>query len=573
MDTEIRDEKSKADKPLTRADVEGLLHKDGDLLDWAKINRLNLNNINLNNADLHNANLAGVDLSGTNLGRTDLRGTNLSGSNLSEANFIRADLSDAILSRANLRWTTLSGATLKRADLRAADLGWTDLRSADLEGASLTCANLSKANLSGANLSGANLSETDLSEANLSKANLTEADLSGANLSGTNLNGAKLNGTIFYRTNLSRMQTLWVKLQGANLNQSDPIVEQNRASIHEEKSLPQHWIAGNGHEVRPRSSSPTLIPNDPDSGKRGRVHILVDALHPRRWTKSMLVFVGLVFAQESFTLLSAVRVLLTFIIFCLTSSCIYLLNDLHDLEKDREHPVKRKRPIASGTLPISWAIMTMAILFFLCGLLTFLIFIIPIDSPDILRGTGGANVLFTLTIISFLLLTILYNIYFKHIVLLDVFTTAGSAILRILAGAVVIPVSISPWLYLLTILLILFFGLGKRRHELGLLREQAINQRHVLKEYSIPLLDQILTVLIATIITVYSLYTFQGIIGNQLLMTTIPLVIYGMFRYLYVIHMHKESYIPEDVLLRDRHLLATAVLCVVLIIIAVPKHA
>jgi 4-hydroxybenzoate polyprenyltransferase len=224
--------------------------------------------------------------------------------------------------------------------------------------------------------------------------------------------------------------------------------------------------------------------------------------------------------------------------------------------------------LASGTLPTSWAIVAMILLVLICTVLTLLIFTIPADPlPHNFAAGSDPNILFVLAVCSFLLLTIFYTLRLKHIVLLDVFTTSATALLRVLAGAVVIPLAVSPWLSLLSILLVIFFGLGKRRHELGLLQQQASLQRQVLKEYSIPLLDQAMTILIATIITVYGLYTLLGSGGNQLLVATVPLVLYGMLRYLYRVYMRKESAIPEAVLFSDRHLFITVVLCVAIIVV------
>ncbi|HYX48290.1 MAG TPA: decaprenyl-phosphate phosphoribosyltransferase, partial [Ktedonobacteraceae bacterium] len=251
----------------------------------------------------------------------------------------------------------------------------------------------------------------------------------------------------------------------------------------------------------------------------------------------------------------------------LASSCVYIFNDLLDLERDRQHPTKSKRPLASGDLPISWAIATIGVLLLSCAGLTLLLFSMPIQQTDIFASLGGANVLFALTVVTYILLMVLYSVWLKHIVLLDVFIIASGFFLRILAGAVVIPVMISPWLYLVTILLSLFLALSKRRHELVLLQGDASNHRQILKEYSLPLLDQLITVVIAATIMAYSLYTFQGPTGNHHLMITIPLVLYGMFRYLYLMHMRMEGGSPEEVLLRDRHMLGTVVLCTVLIII------
>ena len=296
---------------------------------------------------------------------------------------------------------------------------------------------------------------------------------------------------------------------------------------------------------------------------KGRLLALMVAMRPRQWTKNLAIFVGLVFAQQLFTFASFERAGLAFVAFCLASSFIYLLNDLLDLENDRHHPTKRNRPMASGRLPISWAVLLLG-----SAGLTGLIFTIPIHvQRDIFAAIGGANLLFTATLATYLLLMVLYSVRLKHVVLLDVFIIASGFVLRILAGAVVVPVSISPWLYLVTILLSLFLALNKRRHELVLLEDRASNHRQILKEYSLPMLDQMITIVTAATIMSYGLYTFQGPTGNHRLMITIPLVLYGMFRYLYLVHMRMEGGSPDEVLLRDRHMLGTVVLCIAIVII------
>ena len=300
----------------------------------------------------------------------------------------------------------------------------------------------------------------------------------------------------------------------------------------------------------------------------GRILALFRAMRPRQWVKNLALFVGIVFAQRLLSLPVFERAVIAFVVFCLASSVVYLLNDLLDLENDRQHPVKSKRPLASGALPASWAIVAMGVLLLMCAGLIALIFFIPIaGQPDIFAGYGGASVLFALTVVAYLLLMALYSVRLKHVVLLDVFVIASGFVLRILAGTVVLPVVISPWLNLVTILLSLFLALNKRRNELVLLQGQASSHRQILKEYSVPLLDQLITIVTAATLMAYSLYTFQSSTGNHHLMITIPFVLYGMFRYLYLVHMRMEGGSPEEVLLRDRHMLATVVLCAALIII------
>jgi 4-hydroxybenzoate polyprenyltransferase len=299
----------------------------------------------------------------------------------------------------------------------------------------------------------------------------------------------------------------------------------------------------------------------------GRILAILLAMRPKQWTKNLAIFVGIVFAQRLFTLSSLERACVAFVVFCLASSFIYIFNDLVDLENDRQHPVKRLRPLASGALPVSWAIAAMGALLLACAGLTTLVFTVPGGNPDIFASLGGSNILFALTLASYLVLMVLYSVRLKHVVLLDVFIIASGFVLRILAGAVVIPVEISPWLYLVTILLSLFLALNKRRHELVLLQGQASSHRQILKEYSLPLLDQMITIVSASTLMAYSLYTFQGPTGNHRLMITIPLVLYGMFRYLYLVYMRMEGGSPEEVLLRDRHMLGTVSLCAAAIII------
>ena len=316
------------------------------------------------------------------------------------------------------------------------------------------------------------------------------------------------------------------------------------------------------------SAEGKMTPRPPRLSTLSKILALVMAMRPRQWTKNLALFVGIVFAQRLLSLTAFERASLAFLAFCFASSFIYLLNDLLDLENDRQHPVKQKRPLASGRLPISWAIVTMGILLLICTGLTATIFATPIfPQQDTFARFGGSNLLFTSTIVAYILMMVFYSVRLKHIVLLDVFIIASGFVLRILAGALVIPVSISPWLYLVTILLSLFLALNKRRHELVLLQGDASNHRQILKEYSLPMLDQMITIVTAATFMSYSLYTFQGPTGNHRLMITIPFVLYGMFRYLYLVYMKMEGGSPEEVLLRDRHMLATVVLCVAIIIV------
>jgi 4-hydroxybenzoate polyprenyltransferase len=297
-----------------------------------------------------------------------------------------------------------------------------------------------------------------------------------------------------------------------------------------------------------------------------RLSALLTALRPRQWTKNGALFIGLIFAQQLLTWPSLLRVGIGFIVFCLASSSIYLLNDILDLEKDRQHPVKRTRPIASGRLPIFWAIIAISLLLLLCCIFLGIIFLLPTKSHDLYASFGGSNLLFGGIVAAYLLLMAFYSVYLKHIVLIDIFVIASGFVLRILASAVVIPVVISPWLYLVTCFLSLFLALGKRRHEIVLLQGQAGNHRQILKEYSLPLLDQLIMITVTCTLVSYSIYTVETPTGNHRLIISIPFVLYGMFRYLHLVYMKTEGGSPEEVLLRDRPILGTVVVCTILII-------
>ena len=298
---------------------------------------------------------------------------------------------------------------------------------------------------------------------------------------------------------------------------------------------------------------------------RDHLQALFVAMRPRQWTKNLALFVGLVFAHQLFHGALYARAVLAFIIFCLSSSAIYIFNDILDLEKDRQHPLKRLRPLASGRLPVSWAITGGGVLILCSSAIVLAMFSFPV-SHDIYTRYGGANMLFAISVVGYVSLMFFYSIYLKHIVLIDVFTIAGGFVLRILAGTFVISVIVSPWLYLVTCFLSLFLALSKRRHELTFLQKQASEHRQILKEYNLQLLDQMITIVVTCTLIAYSLYTFEGPTGNQRLIITIPFVLYGMFRYLYLVYVRMEGGSPEEVLLRDRPMFGTVIVCTILII-------
>ena len=266
-------------------------------------------------------------------------------------------------------------------------------------------------------------------------------------------------------------------------------------------------------------------------------------MRPKQWIKNLIVFTALVFDQQLFNPEPLLRTLVGFVLLCLAASAVYLINDLADLEQDRLHPVKRNRPLASGKLLPSIA-RTAAMIFGLLAL-----------------GLGFTLSLgFGLIMATYIGMNLLYSFYLKHIPIIDVLVLASGFVLRVGAGVVLIVVKrFSPWMYVCVTLLALFIGLGKRRAEMVLLSDHANSHRRVLDGYTLPFIDHLLSIVSSTAIVAYSLYTFsaENLPGNHLMMLTIPFVIYGIFRYLYLIHVEGAGGAPEELLLRDRALLAT----------------
>lgn len=289
----------------------------------------------------------------------------------------------------------------------------------------------------------------------------------------------------------------------------------------------------------------------------------IKAMRPRQWTKNVVIFAALVFDRQ-FTpqyLPEILRTLAGFVIFCLLSGVVYIVNDIADIEADRQHPVKRLRPIAAGELPVPAARLLAILLVLVIFPAAYLL------SPD-----------FMLIAAAYLLLNLAYSRWIKHIPILDVISIAMGFVLRVAAGVALIVVArFSPWLYVVTTLGSLYIGFGKRRAELALLADGANSHRRVLDGYSISLLDQFITIVSSTTIIAYSLYTFSApnLPENHAMMLTIPFVIYGIFRYLYLIQTSARVGAPEDVLLSDRPLQATILLwgiCVLVVLYLIPVN-
>jgi 4-hydroxybenzoate polyprenyltransferase len=292
------------------------------------------------------------------------------------------------------------------------------------------------------------------------------------------------------------------------------------------------------------------IRGTPASGLAALWHLL-RAMRPRQWIKNIFIFPAIVFSEERLWTdpKHILTVGLAFVAFCMAASAIYLVNDLVDIEKDRAHPRKCNRPLASGKLSPNLAITTAALLIVASLTLAYAI--------DLSFGFMAILVVY-IAVQGFL-----YTYLLKNIVILDILTLAAGFVLRAVAGAVVLHIPMTPWLLVSMGLLAIFMGIGKRRHELVLLENGAGEHRRILNEYSVPMLDQMMSIVTASVIMAYSMATFSAPVAPQepfpALMITIPFVVYGIFRYLYLIYQRDGGGSPEDLLLKDLSL----ALCVV----------
>ena len=280
--------------------------------------------------------------------------------------------------------------------------------------------------------------------------------------------------------------------------------------------------------------------------------LLALAMRPRQWAKNLLIYLAFFFTlgehdtqgvADEMALFG--RVAIGFLLFSLLSGATYVVNDLADLQEDRVHPRKRLRPLASGRLSPAFALSSAI--------------------PMAMTGVGLAFLLdlhFGIAAAVYLGLTLAYSLYLKKIVIVDVLTLSGGFVLRAAAGALVIDVPISPWLYVMTSLGALFIALGKRRNELALLGDEGELHRQALKDYSIPLVDQLVAVVTPVMVVAYTLYTFtaENLPDNNAMMLTIPFVLYGVFRYLFLVHRRSLGGSPEEIFLTDYPLLITIVL-------------
>ncbi len=273
---------------------------------------------------------------------------------------------------------------------------------------------------------------------------------------------------------------------------------------------------------------------------------LVEALRPKQWLKNVILFAALIFSRHTFDPPYVAKAVLATALFCILASSGYLFNDLFDARADREHPEKRKRPIASGRLPTPVAVAAMII-----------------GGAGSLAAAFVLSTGFGLTCLAYLALTITYTLYFKHLVILDVMGIAALFILRAVAGATAIDVAISPWFLICVAFLSLFLAMNKRLSELLLLERTATQHRKNLGEYTPQLLERMINIVTAGAIMSYALYTFD--VGAhpdkpRRLMLTIPFVLYGIFRYQYLVSRFGEGGAPEQTLISDRPMVVNALL-------------
>ena len=308
--------------------------------------------------------------------------------------------------------------------------------------------------------------------------------------------------------------------------------------IHAEDQAPHHTYYRTTRFCLPLKILPAIMLN--------MIRALIKAMRPRQWIKNSLIFAALVFDQQLTHSDPLLRTIAGFILLCLGSSAVYLINDLADIEQDRKHPVKRHRPIAAGELSVSTARITASALF-----------AISVVAGFTLEPVFGG------VLLGYMLLNLLYSFWLKHVPIIDVLILATGFVLRVAAGVALITVQrFSPWLYMCTTLLALFIGFGKRRAEMVLLADEANSHRRVLDGYTIPFLDQLMIIVSGTTIVAYSLYTFsaENLPDNHLMMLTIPFVLYGIFRYLHLVNVENAGGAPEEIVLTDWPLLVNFIL-------------
>ncbi|WP_234122149.1 decaprenyl-phosphate phosphoribosyltransferase [Clostridium hydrogenum] len=277
---------------------------------------------------------------------------------------------------------------------------------------------------------------------------------------------------------------------------------------------------------------------------------LIALMRPKQWTKNLFVFGAVLFSGNFVSKDLFLANILVFIMFCLASSSIYVLNDIIDVEKDKLHPVKKFRPIASGKVSKLQGIILDIVLFLI-----------------ILIFTYRFNFEVLIVILVYIVMNIFYSFILKNVVIIDVMVITAGFVLRIESGSIATNVELSPWIILCTILLSLFLGLNKRKSEIVALKSDSVKTRKILKEYSVELIDKMLTIVTPSILMAYCLYTFNST-QSKSMMFTIPFVLYGIFRYQYLMETQNIGGKPEDVFTKDKAFLVN-IICWFLVVVCV----
>lgn len=273
---------------------------------------------------------------------------------------------------------------------------------------------------------------------------------------------------------------------------------------------------------------------------------LIKSMRPKQWTKNVFLLAALVFDNKLFVPYYVARASIAFVLFCAVTGAIYIINDLVDIDKDRQHPVKRNRPLPSGELAVSVALSAAIVLV-----------IVSLPLAVML------NRMFGLIVSVYFVAIVLYSFWLKNVVLVDVLVLSAGFVLRVAAGVVIVDAErFSPWLYVCMLFLALFLAISKRRHELVLLADNANAHRSILQEYNLTLLDDMTRLVTSVTAMAYSLYTFSApnLPQNHTMMLTIPFVLYALFRYLYLVNVRGEGGSPEDLIFKDKPLFLSVAL-------------
>nr|WP_278245939.1 decaprenyl-phosphate phosphoribosyltransferase [Clostridium tyrobutyricum] len=276
---------------------------------------------------------------------------------------------------------------------------------------------------------------------------------------------------------------------------------------------------------------------------------LLELMRPKQWIKNFFVFAAVIFSGKFLNINAVVSNMLTFILFCITSSIVYILNDIVDIEKDKCHPEKKKRPLPSGRVSKKSAIILDIILFVLVSFISYRFMDIAIFS----------------IILIYIIINIMYSFKLKNVVIIDVMIITFGFMLRVESGSIATGVSVSPWLFLCTVLLSLFLALNKRKSEILTLKDKSASHRKILEEYSVNNIDKMLTIVNPSILMAYCLYTFSSI-QSRTMMLTIPFVLYGIFRYEYLIDKKNLGGRPEDVFAKDKPFLIDIIIWIISIV-------